>query len=281
MADVSVHELPGAWNFRDVADGVTALRPGRLFRSSELSRLTDDGRAALSRLEITDVADLRTRQEIARRGAGLVPDEIVIHLLPIPDLSDEGTDGPHAGEAPHEHAIRGMQNGEGDEPDGSGESPAEAAARLMTDEYRELPTRNGAQRAVQHIVALLGTGRPVLTHCLAGKDRTGFMVATILEAIGLGRDVIVADYLRSNEWVAPMREWVTQMIEQETDTELTPEMVRFNEARLADEFLGVRVDYLDAARQTIDETFGSLDVYLRDAGVTAADIDRMRSALLV
>jgi protein-tyrosine phosphatase len=34
------------------------------------------------------------------------------------------------------------------------------------------------------------------------------------------------------------------------------------------------------ARRTIDETFGSLDGYLRDAGITAVDIDRLHSALL-
>lgn len=51
---MAVRELPGAWNFRDVADTATALRPGRLFRSSELSRLDDAGRATLRRLGITE-----------------------------------------------------------------------------------------------------------------------------------------------------------------------------------------------------------------------------------
>jgi len=272
MADVSDSELPGAWNFRDVADEATALRRGRLFRCSELSRLTDDGQAGLRRLGITDVADLRTTQEVTQRGPGLIPDGIVVHLLPIPD-------DPDVGEAPHERAVRRMQS-EGGEPDESGESSAEAGARLMIDEYRQLPTYSGAQRALHQVVTLLGTGRPLLISCLAGKDRTGFVVATILETIGFDRDVIVADYLRSNDWVSPMRGWVTAMIEHESDGELTPEEVRFNEARQSDASLGVRVDYLDAARQTIDETFGSLDAYLRDAGITAPDIDRLRSALL-
>ena len=44
--------------------------------------------------------------------------------------------------------------------------------------------------------------------------------------------------------------------------------------------LGVRAEYLDAARQTIDDNFGSLDGYLRDAGITEADVDRLRDALL-
>jgi protein-tyrosine phosphatase len=280
MAEVGVRELPGAWNFRDVADETGGLRPGRLFRSSELSRLDDDGRETLRRLGITDVADLRATREVARRGPGLVPDGIDVHLLPFPDLGDHDDSD---GEAPHEHAFRQMLSGEGIESDGSdesGESPAEAAARYMGDEYRQFPTRNGAQRALHRVVTLLGAGRPLLTHCFAGKDRTGFVIATVLETIGIDRDVIVADYLRSNDSVAQLRERITEMLQQRSDTELTPEVVKFTEARLSDEVLGVRAEYLDAARRTIDETFGSLDAYLRDAGITAPDVDRLRGALL-
>ena len=172
-----------------------------------------------------------------------------------------------------------MLSGEGGDSDESGDA-AEAAARYMIDEYRQFPTRNGAQRALHRVVTLLAAGRPVLTHCFAGKDRTGFVIATVLEVIGLDRDVIVADYLRSNDSVPQLRERITEMIQQRSDTELTPEVVKFTEARLSDEVLGVRAEYLDAARRTIDETYGSLDSYLRDAGITAADIDRLRSALL-
>ena len=80
----------------------------------------------------------------------------------------------------------------------------------MIDEYRQFPTRNGAQRALHRVVTLLGAGRPVLTHCFAGKDRTGFVIATVLETIGLDRDVIVADYLRSNDSVSQLRERITE-----------------------------------------------------------------------
>ncbi|HKI39212.1 MAG TPA: tyrosine-protein phosphatase, partial [Mycobacterium sp.] len=99
----ALRELSGAWNFRDVADAAPALRPGRLFRSSELSRLDDDGRATLRGLGITDVADLRAAREVARRGPGRVPDGIDVHLLPFPDLGD---DEPTDGAAPHEHAFQ-------------------------------------------------------------------------------------------------------------------------------------------------------------------------------
>jgi protein-tyrosine phosphatase len=277
MAEAAVRELPGAWNFRDVADRATALRPGRLFRSSELSRLDDDGRATLRRLGITDVADLRASREVARRGPGLVPDGVDIHLLPFPDLAD---DEPSDGEAPHEHAFQRLLTGGPNESGESDESVNESAVRYMTDEYRQFPTRNGAQRALHHVVALLAAGRPVLTHCFAGKDRTGFVIATVLEAIGVDRDTIVADYLRSNDAVPQLRARISEMIQQRSETELTPEVVTFTEARLSDGVLGVRKEYLAAARQTIDETYGSLDSYLRDAGITEGDVDQLHSALM-
>ncbi|HYQ34778.1 MAG TPA: tyrosine-protein phosphatase [Mycobacterium sp.] len=278
MAEAAVRELPGAWNFRDVADGATAVRPGRLFRSSELSRLDDDGRATLRRLGITDVADLRAAREVARRGPGRVPDGVEIHLLPVPDLSDRQADDEQADfAAPHEEAFKRLLRGESDKPD---EPADEAAVRFMTDEYRRFPTRNGAQRALRRVITLLAAGRPVLTHCFAGKDRTGFVIATVLEAVGVDRDTIVADFLRSNDAVPELRTRIYEMIQQRSDTELTPEVVTFSEARLSDEVLGVRPEYLAAARQTIDDEFGSLDGYLTDAGITGADVDRLRAALL-
>jgi protein-tyrosine phosphatase len=276
MAEAALRELPGAWNFRDVADGVPALRPGRMFRSGELSRLDDDGRETLRQLGITDVADLRAAREVARRGPGRVPDGVEIHLLPVPDLADdEQTDD---GAAPHEEAFQRLLRGEAD---GSEVSVNEVAARFMTDEYRQFPTRNGAQRALRRVIMLLGAGRPVLTHCFAGKDRTGFVIATVLESVGIDRETIVCDFLRSNDAVPELRARIYEMIQQRGDTELTPEVMTFTEARLSDEVLGVRPEYLAAARKTIDEEFGSLDNYLRDADITAGDLDRLRNALLV
>ena len=150
----------------------------------------------------------------------------------------------------------------------------------MVDEYHQFPTRNGAQRALRRVVTLLSAGRPVLTHCFAGKDRTGFVVATVLEAIGVDRDTVVADYLRSNDAVPDLRARILEMIRQRPDVELTPEVVTWTEARLSEGVLGVRAEYLSAARQTIDEQFGSLTGYLRDAGITESDVDRLRTALL-
>ncbi|MBS4727869.1 tyrosine-protein phosphatase [Mycobacterium sp. SM1] len=269
----SSRELKGAWNFRDVAESVDGLRPGRLFRSSELSRLHDDGRAALTRLGVTDVADLRSPREVARRGAGRVPDGVDIHLLPFPDLGADQADA--NGTAPHEQAFRQLLAENRDD-----EPPERAAARYMIEEYRRFPTANGAEHAVRQVISLLAAGRSLLAHCFAGKDRTGFIVAVVLEAIGVERDAILADYLRSNDAAPCLRSRILEMVTQRADAGLTPEVVTFVEARLCGEVLGVREEYLAAARQAIDQSYGSLDGYLRAAGVTATDVTRVRGALL-
>lgn len=268
-----LRELQGAWNFRDVADNATGLRPGRLFRSGELSELGDDGRDELRRLGITDVADLRSRREVQRHGLGRVPDGVDIHLLPIPDLrADEANPD---SEAPHEHAFKRLL---ADKP--GNETVNEASTRYMIDEYSRFPAYNGAQPALHRVITLLAGGRAVLTHCFAGKDRTGFLVALVLETAGVDRDAIVADFLRSNDAVPQLRARILEAVRQRSDIEVTPELMAFTEARLSDEVLGVRAEYLAAARQTIDENYGSLDGYLRSAGITETDVDRLRTTLL-
>jgi protein-tyrosine phosphatase len=268
-----LRQLQGAWNFRDVADTTGVLRPGRLFRSGELSELADEGRDELRRLGITDVADLRSRREVDRHGPGLVPDGVDIHLLPIPDLEPD-EDNPD-GEAPHEHAFRRLFE---DKPDD--ESVSVAASRFMGDEYARFPTYPGAPEAVHRLVTLLAGGRTVLAHCFAGKDRTGFTVALVLEAAGVSRDAIEADFLTSNQAVPLLRERILDTIRQRADIDMTPELLSTTEARLSEEVLGVRAEYLDAARRTIDDNFGSLDGYLRSANVTEADVARLRDTLV-
>lgn len=265
-------ELPGAWNFRDVSQTTGALRPGRLFRSSELSRLDDRGREQLLRIGVSDVADLRSPREVTRRGPGLVPDGVDIHLLPFPDLA--GDQSPDSS-SPHEDAFRKMM---AEKPDA--DSAADVAARYMLEEYQRFPTLGGSRRAVQRVVSLLAAGRPVLAHCFAGKDRTGFVVAVVLQAAGVARDAVVADYLRSNTAVPILRDRIMDMIRQRAEDEITPEVLTFTEARLSDEVLGVRADYLEAAHRSIEQNFGSLEGFLHACGVTDAEREGLRAALL-
>ncbi len=262
---MSHERLSGAWNFRDVAE-TTGVLPGRLFRSSELSTLDDTGREVMSGLGVSDVADLRSPAELQRRGPGAVPEGVAVHNLPFPEVSHT-----HDGESPHESSWNKMLT----EP--SDEDPAEAALRWMTGEYERFPTLAGARRAVHRIVTLLGQDRPVLVHCFAGKDRTGFAVAVACEAAGVDRDAILADYLRSNDAVGRLRARILETMRSREG--MTDEVVSFAASRLTDEVLGVREEYLVAARRVLDETYGGLPGYLAAAGVSDDDVARLRARL--
>jgi protein-tyrosine phosphatase len=261
-----VPPLSGAWNFRDVAEKA-GIQQGRLFRSGELSNLDDDGRDTLTRFGITDVADLRSAPELERHGGGLVPEGISIHHLPfVETLASDG-------DAPHENAFQKMLT---DKPDD--ESVSDAAGRYMNEEYRRIARSVLAQRAVHKVVTMLGNDDRVLAHCFAGKDRTGFTIAVVLESAGVDRDAIMADYLASNAAVPELRAHIVETIRNRMSD--TPEVAEVAEARLTDAVLGVQEAYLDSARRAIIEDFGSLNGYLEAAGVTDADLTRLRAALL-
>jgi protein-tyrosine phosphatase len=263
--------LSGGWNFRDVSDSTGgAIRPGRLYRSGELTQLDDAGLAKLRDIGVTDVADLRSPPEVERHGVDLVPDGVVVHLLPFLDFVATVD-----GEAPHEHAFERLLTEKPDD-----ESVVEAGRRYMTEEYRRFVRAPGARHAVQRMVTLLGQGGSVLTHCFAGKDRTGFGVAVLLDAAGIDRDVVMADFLQSNAAIPQLRAQIKERIRSRFEDGMPPEVEEITEARLSDDVLGVRAEYLDAAFDTVAADHGSLAGYLSSAEITPEDIDRLRTALL-
>lgn len=254
--------LSGAWNFRDIAEE-TGIQPGRFFRSSELSSLDAAGRSTVLHLGISDVADLRSDREVERRGTGRVPRGVAIHRLPFRELGAE---------APHERGFDAMMAAPAQDAD-----TAAAAERYMVEEYGNYPELVGAQQAIRRVIALLADQRPVITHCFAGKDRTGFTVAIVLEAIGVHQDAIMADYLRSNEALPRLREQILESIRSRATENQTAEILTFAEARMADPVLGVREVYLQTARSVIDRRYGSLAAYLEAIGVAPDQLSRARS----
>ncbi len=83
----------------------------------------------------------------------------------------------------------------------------------MTEEYERFPAlpRRAPRGASGDLAARPTTGR-CIAHCFAGKDRTGFTVAVVLETVGVDRDAILADFLRSNDAVPQLRERILESI---------------------------------------------------------------------
>jgi protein-tyrosine phosphatase len=121
---------------------------------------------------------------------------------------------------------------------------------------------------------LLNAGNhPVLMHCRAGKDRTGFGAAVIQQSLGVDRDIIFQEYLRSNEFIGHL-------------IDRTMKQMRFftlglfprGDLRAAFE---VRSQYLQTAFSAIESTYGGLENYLAAGGITNDDLIRLKELLLV
>jgi hypothetical protein len=77
-------------------------------------------------------------------------------------------------------------------------------ARILSDGYLELLDIGAAAFTEAFTQIVAPGGAPALVHCAIGKDRTGVLVALLLDAAGVDRDAIVADYARSGERMAPI-----------------------------------------------------------------------------
>ena len=109
-----------------------------------------------------------------------------------------------------------------------------------------------------------------MVHCTAGKDRTGWGVALLQLASGVGMDDVLADYLASNE---PMRRAYGPMLDAFA--------AEGGDAQSLAHMMIVEPDYLDAALTLMRARFGDLDGYLeRGLGLDADDVDRLRRRLL-
>jgi protein-tyrosine phosphatase len=94
-------------------------------------------------------------------------------------------------------------------------SPDPEAVRFGAD-FRHFPAANDLERYdtgqrevrawINHVVGCISapeTRLPVLVHCTSGKDRTGVIVAAVLLALGVQKDLIVKEYLLSDGGVDP------------------------------------------------------------------------------
>ncbi len=66
-----------------------------------------------------------------------------------------------------------------------------------------------AERCAANIAAILrgvvsAPARGVAIHCQAGKDRTGIIVGMLLDLVGVPREIIMADYVESEERLMPV-----------------------------------------------------------------------------
>jgi protein-tyrosine phosphatase len=109
----------------------------------------------------------------------------------------------------------------------------------------------------------------VLVHCAAGKDRTGLVSALLLGLVGVPASTIAADYALTAELLRPRdTEWLEHGPGDRAEREAL--LARF--APTAE----VMLEVLDG----LDRRYGGVEGYLAAAGVSPADLARLRERLL-
>ncbi|WP_188269307.1 MULTISPECIES: tyrosine-protein phosphatase [unclassified Streptomyces] len=248
-------------NFRDVGGlpttGGRAVRAGRLFRSGHLAHATEADAAFLSSLGLHTVFDFRNRADLKLEGADVELPGVRNVNIPLNDPAD----GKEFWKLVREGDIGQLREilGEG-----------KGAAR-MTSSYRAMVVQRTAEHSrVLH--ALAKDSVPALMHCAAGKDRAGLSIAVTLLALGVEREAIEADYVKSN---APHRRYKVSRSSTAPDA-MSPEVME-----LLSPLFDARVEYLRGAFETIEETWGSVESYLAEGLELAPETrERLREQLL-
>jgi protein-tyrosine phosphatase len=252
--------LAGLPNFRDFGGHPTRdgrrVRHGLLYRSQSLHFATEEDLEQLARMNIRLVCDLRSRGERMRHPgrwhAG--PDPVRLHL-------EINTDA-RAGNSEFVSVVRTSPDRDG-------------VYRGMLVNYRSMP--KAFAPVLRDLLVHLTDAQhlPAVIHCHAGKDRTGFICAVILSALGVDREHVMADYLRTAQVLdhRQVSSGIAELFSHLIGAPLSPEALQ--------PVVDVRAEYLEAALGQIDADFGSLDAYLEQVGgLTPARRDALCRLLL-
>jgi len=144
-------------------------------------------------------------------------------------------------------------------------APLWAAIRTRADVYRIFldfyPT--ALAEALRAIAAAPPGG--VIFHCLGGTDRTGLVAAAVLRLAGVPDEAIAGDYALTLVRRRPIYERL---------------VAEKGEAGLGFwDRLNMTADQMLTTLAYVDACYGGFERYLRDAGLPAADIARVRARL--
>jgi protein tyrosine/serine phosphatase len=251
----------GISNFRDFGGWPTRdggqVRRGLLFRSAHHAQATVGDLQRMADLGIKVIVDLRRPPE-RRRDPMPTHDSVsfqIVHDHISPD--DEAV-------APHLAFLKNSDRG------------ASWVFDWLMSSYRNYPFDEAYSAIFRDwFQALAETDGAVLVHCQAGKDRTGFLCALTLHALGVDEAAIHHDYLETNRLsdlesrVAP----IVASLQRERGHTVDPEAIRAA--------LSADLRYLEAAFAEVHARHRDVDAYLEAAlGVTPALRARLRARLV-
>lgn len=254
-SDESETRIDCAPNFREL-QGIrlgsgSPILAGRIFRSDAIIAPSEEDIRRLEQNNIGLVIDLRS--SIERK------------------LAPTGT---WTSQKPEVHAVDMLAHIEGsrDPWDSLRHSPdAMGAEQAMLTVYRGFPAALYGQLRMIMLRVLARPGA-TLIHCTAGKDRTGFLVAMLLAALGTSRSEIFENYLQSRGRGNPAARAATEHLAIARTGVALPDAA-------VDRLMSVSEAYLMESFEAIDRDFAGLDRYLLSAGVSTADLAALEARL--
>ncbi|WP_405386848.1 tyrosine-protein phosphatase [Streptomyces sp. NBC_01102] len=254
-------ELTGVRNFRDVGGLPTTdggkVRHGRLYRSGHLAHATEADAAFLTGLGLHTVFDFRNAADHKLDGHDVELPGVRNVSIPLSDPADGAEFWRLVRDGNIQQLRSILADGRGTD-------------RMIASYRSIIRDRTAEHSRVLH--ALAEDSVPALMHCAAGKDRAGLSIAISLLAVGVEKEAIEADYLKSND--AHRRYKVRR-----SDTSsagMSDEVME-----LLNPLFGAHSDYLDAAFTAIEETWGNTDRYLTEGlKLTPATREKLRERLV-
>lgn len=250
--------LSGAHNTRDLGGYQTVdgrrIKERRLIRSGELLNTTEEDRKILfETYGVKKVIDFRTEVERKKKPDPRHPGVVWVDN---PILSEE---------------VLGISTGQAKEGDGPMDMFIRHAASLkgnaiayISPLYENLVTNEFAVSQYRRFFELLleHEDGAVLWHCSAGKDRVGIGTALLLLALGVDRETVTSDYLKSNECMKDEIEAIGRLAYEKTGDKATAEAVMLLD--------GVAREYIETAFGRIEAEYKTVENYLEEVmGLTA------------
>ncbi|PGH05945.1 hypothetical protein AJ80_08257 [Polytolypa hystricis UAMH7299] len=255
------HFAEGISNLRDLGgyaiSPTSSVRRGFLYRSARLSTVTPAGATYIvENLGIKTVYDLRSALESEKSPSYEFPSTTRRH---VPVFMDQDA-------SPEGLALRYVDYASED-----------GAAGFMRA-YREIlrgGASGGAYRSMfEHIRDQPDV--PLLFHCTAGKDRTGVFAALTLRIAGVKDDDVIGwEYELTERGLAELRaEFVEKLIEKMPAFKENPASV--------DRMLGAKAEAIKAMLAWVDETYGSVEGYMKkEMGFSDECIRTIRRNLVI
>jgi len=246
--------VEGAPNLRDLGGYATVdgrqVKWGRIFRSSNLGRLTDRGLRQIERLGIRLVCDFRTEAETQKLPNRFPNSEAVGYVrLPIQHGEFEPTS-----------VFDRIKKGDCDW----------ISEDFMIEGYIDSVERYPSAWARLFKLLAEPRNRPLLFHCTGGKDRTGAAAALILLALGVPTETVVRDYGLSDGYNADVRKAIYG--------HLRPFGV---DSTQVEPYFTAPESRIRALLEHVDTRYGSaVDYLVKKAGISEKTIALLKDALL-